>query len=121
MINNISVMINPLEKKTQSFYNDCKRGRPIPSTLPVNGGQPSTLMPTVEHAADQPPCDELIDLRARLRMLEDWRITTQTDIKEIRDVVSQVKLLMSLSIGGGGLSILSLIILVVELIVRGKP
>jgi len=63
---------------------------------------------------DHPPCDEVIVLREKVASLETWRLETQRDIKEIRDVISQVKLLISLSIGGGGLSILTLIITIIK-------
>lgn len=76
----------------------------------------STSQSTTKHE----PCDEIIEIRAKMKMIEEWKTTTQADLKEIRDVVSQVKLLMSLSIGGGGLSILSLVILIIELIVKGN-
>ena len=61
-----------------------------------------------------PPCDEVIVLREKVTSLEAWRLETERDIKEIRDVISQVKLLISLSIGGGGLSILTLIITIIK-------
>jgi hypothetical protein len=51
--------------------------------------------------------------------LEAWRIGTQADLKEIHEIISQVKLLMTLSIGGGGLSILTLAVTFV-LLVTGK-
>lgn len=63
--------------------------------------------------------EDIVELKVRVKMLEDWKTTTETSLKEIRDVISQVKLLMSLSIGGGGLSLLSLIILIFELVTRG--
>ena len=50
------------------------------------------------------------------KALEAWRASTEADLKEIHDVVSQVKLLMSLSIGGGGLSILTLAVTLVQTI-----
>jgi hypothetical protein len=48
--------------------------------------------------------------------LEQWRNVTETDLKSIRETISQVKLLMSLSIGGGGLSVLTLIVTIVNLV-----
>ena len=70
-------------------------------------------------AAHIPPCDEIIVLKEKVAALEAWRISTEADLKEIHDIVSQVKLLMSLSIGGGGLSILTLAVTFV-LLVTGK-
>jgi len=62
------------------------------------------------------PWDELLILREKVAALEAWRTSTEADLKEIREVISQVKLLMTLSIGGGGLSILTLVVTLVLLI-----
>ena len=62
------------------------------------------------------PWDELLILREKVAALEAWRTNTEADLKEIREVISQVKLLMTLSIGGGGLSILTLVVTLVLLI-----
>ncbi len=56
------------------------------------------------------PSGELLILKEKVASLEGWRASTEADLKEIREVISQVKLLISLSIGGGGLSIITLII-----------
>ncbi len=61
------------------------------------------------------PCDEIIVLKEKVAALEAWRTGTEADLKEIREVISQVKLLMSLSIGGGALSIISLIVTIAAL------
>ena len=77
---------------------------------------PSTLLPgDIVHAT---PCSALVRLTEKVASLEQWRSTTEVDLKEIRDVISQVRLLMSLSVGGGGLSLLTLVVLIVDLIVR---
>jgi hypothetical protein len=70
-------------------------------------------MPVSSHT---PPCDDILILKEKVAALETWRTSTQMDLKEIHDVISQVKLLMSLSIGGGGLSILTLIITLIVLV-----
>ena len=70
-------------------------------------------------SAHTPPCDEIIVLKEKVAALEAWRTSTQADLKEIQDVISQVKLLMALSIGGGGLSVLTLAVTFV-LLVQGK-
>ena len=57
-----------------------------------------------------PPCDDIIILKEKVASLEDWRTRTEADLKDIREIISQVKLLITLSIGGGGLSIITLII-----------
>ena len=66
------------------------------------------------------PCDEIIVIREKVAALEAWRVATEADLKDIRDIVSQVKLLMTLSIGGGGLSVLTLAVTLI-LLVTGKP
>jgi hypothetical protein len=60
--------------------------------------------------------DEIIVLKEKVAALETWRASTEVDLKEIHDVVSQVKLLMSLSIGGGGLSLLTLAVTLILLV-----
>jgi hypothetical protein len=62
-----------------------------------------------------PPCDDIIVLKEKVAALESWRTSTEADLKDIREIISQVKLLMSLSIGGGGLSIISLIVTIAAL------
>ena len=69
-------------------------------------------MPTSVHT---PPCDEILVLKEKVAALESWRASTELDLKEIRVIIGQVKLLMSLSIGGGGLSIISLIVTIAAL------
>lgn len=61
-------------------------------------------------------CDEILILSEKVASLEAWRTHTEADLKEIRDVISQVKLLITLSIGGGGLSVITLIITISRLI-----
>jgi hypothetical protein len=70
-------------------------------------------------AVHTPPCDDILILKEKVAALEAWRTRTEADLQEIHDVISQVKLLMSLSIGGGGLSILTLAVTFV-LLVTGK-
>ena len=62
------------------------------------------------------PCDEIIVLKEKVAALEAWRANTEVDLKAIQDVISQVKLLMTLSIGGGGLSLLTLTITFILLV-----
>lgn len=62
------------------------------------------------------PCNEIIALREKVESLERWRASTEADLKEIRDVISQVKLLITLSIGGGGLSVITLIITISRMV-----
>ena len=91
---------------------------PFPHTPAARqAGQPPAC-----HASDTShwPCDDIIVLKEKVAALEAWKNATETDLKEIRDVISQVKLLMTLSIGGGGLSILTLIITIVLLVTGNK-
>lgn len=62
-----------------------------------------------------PLCDELIVLQEKVAALESWRLSAETDLQEILDVISQVKLLMGLSIGGGGLSVILLVVTITAL------
>jgi hypothetical protein len=59
--------------------------------------------------------EETLILKEKVASLEAWRRGTEADLKDIREIISQVKLLMSLSIGGGGLSIISLIVTIAAL------
>ncbi|MGB8213524.1 MAG: hypothetical protein WCE68_08200 [Anaerolineales bacterium] len=63
-------------------------------------------MSDLKHVA---PCDDIIILKEKVAALEAWKSATEADLKAIRDVVSQVKLLMSFSLGGGAISLLTLI------------
>jgi hypothetical protein len=65
-----------------------------------------------------PPRNQLITLVEKVDALERWRASTESDLKEIREIISQVKLLITLSIGGGGLSIITLIITISRFITR---
>ena len=66
------------------------------------------------------PASQLILLAEKVDALERWKASAESDLKEIREVISQVKLLMSLSIGGGGLSIISLVVTITALATRLK-
>jgi hypothetical protein len=67
-----------------------------------------------------PPRNQLITLVEKVDALERWRTSTESDLKEIREIISQVKLLMSLSIGGGGLSVLTLLLTLIVLVTGNK-
>jgi hypothetical protein len=73
-------------------------------------------MPPSPASPHPDPCDEIIILKEKVESLERWRNSTENDLKEIREVISQVKLLITLSIGGGGLSIITLIITLSRLV-----
>jgi hypothetical protein len=55
-------------------------------------------------------CEDVIALREKVSALEAWRVIQERETKEIREVISQVKLLMNLSIGGGALAVINLIL-----------
>lgn len=59
-------------------------------------------------------------IKEKVLALEVWKSSTENDLRGIREAVTQFKLLMSLSIGGGGLSILTLIVTLVLLITGNK-
>jgi hypothetical protein len=61
------------------------------------------------------PCNQVITLREKVDSLELWRTATEADLKEMREVISQVKLLIALSLGGGGLSIITLVLTISRL------
>jgi len=75
---------------------------------------PASKKPSLSN--DISPVGDLLILKEKVAALEAWRASTEADLKEIRDVISQVKLLITLSIGGGGLSIITLIITISRLI-----
>lgn len=87
----------------------------VPLTSPIH---PIGCLSTAGDLPHPPPCLALVRLTEKVSSLEQWRLTTDTDLKAIQDVVAQVKLLMSLSIGGGGLSLLTLILTIVTLVTR---
>jgi hypothetical protein len=75
---------------------------------------PTTKQPSLED--NTRTRGEILILKEKVASLEAWRASTEVDLKEIRDVISQVKLLLTLSIGGGGLSIITLIITISRLV-----
>ena len=62
-----------------------------------------------------PPCTDLVELRARFDNLTTDVSQNQVDIRNLLDFAAGLKMLLNLSIGGGALSILNLIILLVTL------
>ena len=62
-----------------------------------------------------PPCTHLVELRARFDNLRTDVSQNQVDIRNLLDFAAGLKMLLNLSIGGGALSILNLIILLVTL------
>ena len=95
------------------------------------------MPPSAKHI---PPCEDIVRIQEKVDALEQWRqetedygrikekvfslevwrTATETDLKEIREIISQVKLLMSLSIGGGALSILTLVVTVILLVTGNR-
>jgi hypothetical protein len=44
-----------------------------------------------------------------------WRASIEADLKEMRDIISRVKLLITFSVGGGRLSVIAWIITISKL------
>ena len=65
-----------------------------------------------------PECEHLLGLAEKVASLEAWRMITSTDLKGVLDVIQQAKVLMALSISGGVLSLVSLVLTVLSLIER---
>jgi hypothetical protein len=70
-------------------------------------------------SAHLPPCNDIIVLKEKIAAHEAWRANTETDLKDISEVINQVRFLMSLSIGSG-LSVLTLIISLILLVTGNK-
>ena len=62
-----------------------------------------------------PPCKEVIELSVRVDELEKDNKDNRTDIRTLLDFMAGIKMLQTLSIGGGFLSIINVIILLIEL------
>ena len=60
----------------------------------------------------------MIGLAEKVASLEAWRMITSTDLKAVLEVIQQVKVLMALSLSGGVLSLVSLVLTVLSLIER---
>lgn len=60
------------------------------------------------------PCPELIRLQEKLNNLNDDTLTNTKDLRPLIELAAQIKLLMSLSIGGGALSLINLIIVLAK-------
>jgi hypothetical protein len=65
-----------------------------------------------------PPCDEVITLKEKVAQLESREKTRDAEIKRLLDMASKIELLMSLSIGGGGLSLITLAVTIITLVVK---
>jgi len=67
------------------------------------------------------PCPDLIELRTRVNELEKDVLQNKTDIRALLDFMAGVKMLLSLSIGGGALSVITLILTIANLIEHAGP
>ncbi len=63
-------------------------------------------------------CEELIGLAEKVANLEAWRMLTSTDLNAVLEVIQQAKVLMALSLSGGVLSLVSLVLTVISLLER---
>lgn len=88
--------------------------------LPNNASAPRFITPAQRNKRRQLETasqgSDLPILREKVEALEGWRTSTEADLKEIREVIAQVKLLITLSLGGGGLSLITLIITLARLV-----
>jgi len=62
-----------------------------------------------------PGSGDILVLKEKVAEFESRRASTEADLKDIREIISQVKLLMNLTIGDAGLSIISLIVTIAAL------
>lgn len=63
-----------------------------------------------------PPCAEIITLAEKVRQIEMDMQRHESEIQTSRDFRVRIETLVGLSIGGGALSLLNLIILLVNLV-----
>jgi hypothetical protein len=82
-----------------------------PRPLAVARAAPGTCQP-------DPDCPRLIRLEEKMDFLQQWQRLTESDLKSMRETLAQVRLLMSLTLGSGGLSLVTLIAALVR-ILRG--
>jgi hypothetical protein len=88
--------------------------KPLPPR-PLTGARPAP-----DPCPSDPDCPRLIRLEERLDFLQQWQRITESDLRSIRETLAQVKLLMSLTLGSGGLSLLTLIAALVRFL-QGQP
>jgi hypothetical protein len=80
--------------------------------IPRDGGERQTLLPRIQGPPTYELCDKCPLNREIQVILENYerRITSiESDLKEIRIIAGQAKLLFTLSIGGGGLALVQLL------------
>lgn len=71
----------------------------------------------------QDPCREcptVITLAEKVRKMEEENDRRDADIKALNDFKAGINMLMSLSIGGGALSVIALILTIVTLVQTGR-
>jgi len=81
--------------------------------MPDSPQSPSHMPRT--HDAGLPPCKEVIQLAVRVGELETDNKDNRRDIRTLLDFMAGMKMLLNLSIGGGFLSIINLILLLITL------
>ena len=62
-----------------------------------------------------PPCKEIIQLGVRVNQLEKNELTAAAERRQLLDFMAGTKMLQSLALGGGLLSIVNIIILLIQL------
>ena len=65
-------------------------------------------------------CPAVITLQTEVAELKRWRERQEKDMREVLDVIAQFRMLSQLSIGGGAVSLLTLVVMLVRF-VAGNP
>jgi len=69
----------------------------------------------------QQNCDDIVTIKEQVRQLQIWQAATNADIRRLLDMAAKIDLLMNLSIGGGALSLISLLIFLTKIALTGQP
>jgi len=72
----------------------------------------SNLIPPLPNHTD--PCADLIRLQEQVNSIEKETAVNTREIRTLIELAAQIKMLMSLSIGGGALAIINLIIAIIQ-------
>jgi hypothetical protein len=67
------------------------------------------------------PCSDVIELRTRLNELEKDTRQNSADIRLLLEFMAGIKMLMYLSLSGGGLSIITLIVTITDFFRHASP
>lgn len=105
-----------------TIYNPQGKARPVKTgryrqlvTTPI---PQAALPPTAGRYSACLDCEKMVGLAEKVASLEAWRMNTMTDLKTVLEVIQQAKILMALSITGGLLSLVSLVLTFISLVNR---